>query len=364
VINESSILDITRNKDTSLFVAPFLKFPLNPNRKQDYRKLAVAELYKQSAQDLDWIKLRMQEIALKIDEEQLNLYITMDFEPQLEDDSSVSSEEADTGFADFSKVDKGEVNWEDFTGWAFQDDAPSTSATDTNWSCSSSKSQDANTSADESESKTDVSEKAEYEVDEGFSAVVDIKAKMKKSFEEEADEPHAYVKFHDDDDESVEGEGDEDGDDDADDDDHYRFVLSEEEGLAASILQTIAGEEVHFETDSEAVDSWAQDGESGTLSGASSGTTLTYDPARIAFREIMNRLPQDKETSSSNSPPSQPPPPPVPNNTPSSTSEEEHMTADDEASNRDHWASFDFASARRQARLARLRDRTKDIARS
>jgi hypothetical protein len=331
---------------------------MNRNRtvRQDYRKPAVAELCNQSAQDLDWIKLRMQEIALKIDEEQLNLYITMDFEPQLEDDSSVSSEEAETGFADFSKVK--ELNWEDFSGWAFQDDAPSTAATETNLSSStgSSKSQEANTSsADESEPKTDTSEHPQYDFDEK-------KPKIEKSCEdEETDEPHAYVKFHDDEDDNGD---DDDVEEEDDDDDRYRFVLSEEEGLAASILQTIAGEEVHFETDSEAVDSWAQDGESGTLSGASSGTTLTYDPARIAFREIMNRLPQDKETSSSNSPPSQPPPPPVPNNTPSSTSEEEHMTADDEASNRDHWASFDFASARRQARLARLRDRTKDIARS
>ena len=50
-------------------------------------------------------------------------------------------------------------------------------------------------------------------------------------------------------------------------------------------------EKVRYETDSEAVDSWAQDGESLAMS-ASSGADITYDPARIALREVFNRIPR------------------------------------------------------------------------
>lgn len=59
-------------------------------------------------------------------------------------------------------------------------------------------------------------------------------------------------------------------------------------------LERIANEEVEYETDSEAADSWAQgDGESaynGPAPSSSAGAP-TCDPARIAFREMMKRLP-------------------------------------------------------------------------
>lgn len=59
-------------------------------------------------------------------------------------------------------------------------------------------------------------------------------------------------------------------------------------------LEQIAGEEVEFETDSEAADSWAQgDGDSADRAPSSLGVAPTCDPARIAFRNLMNRLPRD-----------------------------------------------------------------------
>jgi hypothetical protein len=59
-------------------------------------------------------------------------------------------------------------------------------------------------------------------------------------------------------------------------------------------LQQIASEEVPFETDSDAADSWAQTPEDvkDYLAPSSSGASPTCDPARIAFRDMMNRLPE------------------------------------------------------------------------
>ena len=72
-------------------------------------------------------------------------------------------------------------------------------------------------------------------------------------------------------------------------------------------LDRISREEVIYETDSEAADSWANGGDSITCDGgrsnkfksylaSSSGVTPTCDPARIAFRDLMNRLPRESES--------------------------------------------------------------------
>jgi hypothetical protein len=58
-------------------------------------------------------------------------------------------------------------------------------------------------------------------------------------------------------------------------------------------LEQIASEEVQYETDSEAADSWAQTPDDiHPTAPSSSGVSPTCDPARIAFRNLMNRLPQ------------------------------------------------------------------------
>ncbi|KAG7374121.1 hypothetical protein IV203_013216 [Nitzschia inconspicua] len=58
-------------------------------------------------------------------------------------------------------------------------------------------------------------------------------------------------------------------------------------------LEQVAREEVPFETDSDAADSWAQTPEDMyPLAPSSSGVSPTSDPARIAFRDLMNRLPK------------------------------------------------------------------------
>ena len=280
--------------------------PLHP----EYSKSSAAAFRAQATLDLEWIQDKMQDIALKIDEEQLNSYITMDFDPQPEDDSTISSAEAD--FANFADFDSNAEGWEDFADWAFQP-----SAVETDGSSSQ------NTSGDESSPAAPENETPRivddpliiFELEEDDSSTESEKEEKKVEVQPM---PQAFVKFNDDEDEDHESES-------AD----YRYDLNDAR-TASSFLKRIAKEAVCYETDSEAVDSWAQDGE--THSRASSGTLTTYDPARIAFREIMNKIPKMKL----------PPPPP---NSPSDMENRKEL-ANDVNGVPDVWASFDFASIR------------------
>ena len=63
--------------------------------------------------------------------------------------------------------------------------------------------------------------------------------------------------------------------------------------LGTDFLERIAREDVRYETDSDAADSWAQDNAS-VAPSASSASGITCDPARLAFRELLNRVPRIK----------------------------------------------------------------------
>jgi hypothetical protein len=82
----------------------------------------------------------------------------------------------------------------------------------------------------------------------------------------------------------------------------YRYTTLK--SVRLDFLDMISREEVPYETDSEAADSWANGGDSVTCDvsrnnsykfflASSSGVTPTCDPARIAFRDLMNRLPRE-----------------------------------------------------------------------
>jgi hypothetical protein len=60
--------------------------------------------------------------------------------------------------------------------------------------------------------------------------------------------------------------------------------------FGTDFLERIAKEDVRYETDSDAADSWAQDNDSLAPSASSAG--ITCDPARLAFRELLNRMPR------------------------------------------------------------------------
>ena len=74
------------------------------------------------------------------------------------------------------------------------------------------------------------------------------------------------------------------------------FTLSRKT-VSLDFLKTIAREPVLYETDSEAADSWAnsvndtKNPKARPCLPSSSGVTPTSDPARIAFRNLMNKLP-------------------------------------------------------------------------
>mmetsp|Transcript_19318 Transcript_19318/g.42014 ORF Transcript_19318/g.42014 Transcript_19318/m.42014 type:complete len:594 (+) Transcript_19318:527-2308(+) len=88
-----------------------------------------------------------------------------------------------------------------------------------------------------------------------------------------------------------------------------RRPMSVMRGVRLDFLRTIACEPVLYETDSEAADSWAntvEDVLSATNSHpclpSSSGVTPTCDPARIAFRELMTKLPHESILRRNNQP--------------------------------------------------------------
>jgi 3-methyladenine DNA glycosylase AlkC len=230
----------------------------------EYATKPVTAFRRQASHDLVWIRLRMREIALKIDEDELNKYISNDFDPILEDDSSVSSDEADTGSP-----------WEAFPAFDPFD-----------LSSDESVPQGADTDSSSLTQSLDFSSGAEVGDESTIKNAVREDSYPDPELE---NEPEAYFEL-DDSDEELEHP--------------VRYTLQER--LDASFLKQIACEEVRFETDSEAVDSWAQDGESG-VSGTSSGTGVTCDPARIAFRELLNRAPKELFQESVNSQATPPP---------------------------------------------------------
>lgn len=174
---------------------------------------------------LQYIYEQLEQVALAIDELQLDAFMDLNFDPAAND--SLSSAEAD------------DDPWESFGGWR----APGCVETDTS---------SRETSSDE-----------EYRFD----------------LPEEQDEfPDPDIQFY----------GVPLGND---------SIVSEEEVSLehiSSFLLKIANEDVIYETDSEAEDSWAQkDDESLELSSISE-PALTCDPARIAFQEILNQLPRSR----------------------------------------------------------------------
>mmetsp|Transcript_10148 Transcript_10148/g.15654 ORF Transcript_10148/g.15654 Transcript_10148/m.15654 type:complete len:416 (+) Transcript_10148:175-1422(+) len=88
---------------------------------------------------------------------------------------------------------------------------------------------------------------------------------------------------------------------------HYNFLFGEDNShsylhnssldLSGSILNTLAYQDVRYETDSEAHDSWAQDTET-SFQSAFSNPHVTYNAAQVAFDEIMKQV-RSSTTSSS-----------------------------------------------------------------
>jgi hypothetical protein len=179
-------------------------------RHQDYRSIdpSISHLREKTICDLDWIRKRLDVISLRIDEEQLNLHI----QKSESNDDTVQQSDTNTPIAE----DNEESSWESFSGWSVD------------------------FVNDDNKSVNDTPENSHDHVDDPAD-ILDL----------------------DSDDETDDVESDYDSLSDIDSDERaVRFDFAPETHLESSFLRVIASEEVEFEEDSEAVDSWAQDDQS------------------------------------------------------------------------------------------------------
>ena len=206
-------------------------------RHPDFDNSDLSELREETMYELERLRLCMEDVALQIDEDQLNRYISDDFEPVIDDDS-VGSLENGNG----AKENNKDSSWETFSGWQIefgrkQADSPTAETLETTGT---------EVSSDES--------------DKGLVEIVSaVPRRIFEGDQEQKEEPYPR-----------------------------KFYIEEEED--DYFLEKIANEDVVYESDSEALDSWAQDTDS-ALTYASSGIGITCDPARVALRDMLTRLP-------------------------------------------------------------------------
>ena len=232
------------------------------------------------------IKLTMKRISILIDEEQLNRYITNDFDPLIDDDD----DDDDNNNLLQNEMDNFETSastsWEAFGGWTCQTDTTPGFV-------------DTDESSQDIDSDIDF---ADFDLTKRWGASGGGDHKSNAHDLGITDSP-------------ISDRYDDDDTEDSDDGRTDPFAMRMKPPvLAQSILRKIAREAVRYESDSEAADSWAQDGNCGASDATSSSemgdaatTTssslyhsnspraaavapiISCDPARMAFRSIMNR---------------------------------------------------------------------------
>lgn len=323
----------------------------------DYLSSSVAHQRNRTFKDLVWINDLVEEIALKIDEEQLERYMTNEFTPEPDDASSVSTAgEICWSLEDLDATsDAADLKWEAFPAWtcdfssdisdalvAIDNDTSGTSTTTPSEVDSSGEVLDAEESPPVFQAEFATAEPMSDSPDPYVGSYVETAYAEFEDFEVELDEYEDYAACHVD--------------------------FDEDEMRSSLFLRKISQEDVLFEEDSEADDSWAQDDNATMVapSLAESGASITCDPARLAFREIMNLTYERKRAERDHFPP--PPPPPL--NSPTSDGSscfsdheedddyplsrtsfsyegEKHYKNNKNSQGRDcGWADFDFAAVR------------------
>lgn len=231
---------------------------------------------------LQQIKATMKHISILIDEDQLNRYITNEFDPLIDDED----EDDDALLQKSTDNFETPASWETFAGWSsHNENIPGFIDTDES-------SQDIDSDIDFSN----------FDLTKRWGA---SSSSVDKSLGHQTNFTNSPIldTYYDDD------------TDDSDDGQNSPFAMRMKPPvLAQSILRKIAREAVRYESDSEAADSWAQDGNCGASDATSSSevgdaaTTTSSslhisnspraasaapitscDPARMAFRSIMNR---------------------------------------------------------------------------
>lgn len=215
----------------------------------------------ESRYELDQLHRCLERVALQIDEDRLNRFMTDDFEPIVDDVSDSESEdgslEEGNDFQETTSQQQQQTgDWEPFANWG-----------------------------PESQRKQADSPTVDTVVTSGTESMEQYEISSDES-DKEPSEPQRLLQysqdFYDDD------EGDY-----HDEQPPSRFHHVEFE-LDAYFLERIANEDVKYETDSEAMDSWAQDADSVAPSESSGG--VTYDPARLALRTLLDRCPGGMES--------------------------------------------------------------------
>ena len=201
-----------------------------------FRLEEVSELQIDIEHELQLLKECLDDIAIQIDEEQCDQYVA-DFDPILDDSS-----------ADESLSESSSTNWTAFEGWA--------------------------DSEQKIRSQRTYSPTSETVATSGSASVEPFD--LSSSYDSGETERLRVL------DSSNSGET------------SPRHVYTMETGT--EFLDRIAREDVHYENDSDAADSWAQDNDSIEIDpSTSSASGITCDPARLAFRELL-KVSQLKES--------------------------------------------------------------------
>ena len=229
-----------------------------------YKSPEAAEMREESRYELDQLQRCLERVALQIDEDRLNRFITDDFEPIVDKgfdwESENDSLEEGNNFQATPRQQKTE-NWETFANWGPE---------------SQRKHADSSTADTVATAGTESMEQYEIFSDESDKELSDKElSKSQRQLQYSQD-------FYDDD------EGDYHNEQSP-----SRFHLVELE-VDASFLERVANEDVTYETDSEAMDSWAQDADSVVPSDSSGG--VACDPARLVLRGILDRCPRGMES--------------------------------------------------------------------
>lgn len=192
-----------------------------------FRRPAVVDLRKRSQRELELLKKCLEDLAMRIDEEQCDRFAD-EFDPFVDEDSDSDCEEVAESLSG---------DWVGFGSW--KEDARKLHSPTT---------ETVATTGTDSLEEFDFSSS-----DEGM--------------------PERRLEYPD-----------------ADDTPTPLFSME----LSTAFLERVAQEDVEYETDSDAADSWAQGPDESYAPSASSGHGVTCDPARIAFREILNRASEFK----------------------------------------------------------------------
>ena len=201
-----------------------------------YRQPTVAHLRKQCLWELDHLQICLHDLALTIDEVQCNKFAE-DFDPLVhvgDDDDDSDSDDA-------------EVSAAAMTGWADFGDIKSHNPL-----------VESPTSTVATSGTSSLEAADPYFSDDGI--------------------PERKIDFSDYDEDLPAGPS---------------FLME----LGTDFLKKVANEEVEYESDSEAADSWAQDEDARSFASSfstSQGGGIICDPARIAFRDLMRHIPQTR----------------------------------------------------------------------